>query len=436
MGFFGHKKAQSPDEEVREYAGIEDAENLQSDDEEEFVRTMQDPSAGRGIQGASSRKNAILVLAIGIPIVIGMFLWFGYSTLKGFGLLSQEKQEEPAAVMKISDEEYARIVRENRELRERLLTVEKQSSNIMGELEKVLDKRLAEWSQKLPEERDEEVERELQELEERKKELDQVLHQIQESLQEKERAEAVPKTGSSSETTSFSTVVQWVNANKQEEEARRQALAEYKPPFDKREGVAVGSCIPGVLKTTLISSSIIDRFLAVAETTEKIEVADGYFLPAGARFLGKVHADMDARRLVVNINRLQFGSVDMEVEGILLDSRGNPGIVTKYIDPLQQSLWSSMLPNILSAAASAAQEMYDYVDRDGYYREAPRATWENAGYQGLADALDTQAQIMMEIQSRKKPVILAHSGIPVQIQLTQKLPLDILIEAGIVEASR
>ncbi len=39
---------------------------------------------------------------------------------------------------------------------------------------------------------------------------------------------------------------------------------------------------------------------------------------------------------------------------------------------------------------------------------------------------------LAEIQARKSPVIIVERDIPVQIQVTERIPLDILLEAGVV----
>lgn len=433
MGIF--KKDKNPaDEEVREFAGVGEEDDLVPEEDENFIRSMQDPSYGRGVGGGSSRKKAVMVLLIGLPVVMGMFLWFGYSTLKSFGIFSSSEPKS-TAVVQVSDEEYARLAEENRELRERLSTVERQSSTMMSNIENTIDRRLEDLVKKIS--GDGAIpEKEREAMRKQQAEMEALLAEIRLSLEEKKKAEAVPGAGSNVPTTSYTAVRQWTDARNQEEADRLRAIAEYKAPFDKRVGVALGTSVPGILKNTLISSSMIDRFFAVIETTQRVEISGGHYLPQGVRFLGKVRADFESRRLIVDITKLQYGDVDVNVEGILLDVRGNPGIVTKYIDPLQQSLWSTFLPNMLAAAASAAKEMYEYVDGDGYYRTSAKPTLENAAYQGASDALRMQSQILLEIQSRKKPVILAHSGLQVQVQLTQKLPLDLLMEAGVIEKGR
>jgi len=48
------------------------------------------------------------------------------------------------------------------------------------------------------------------------------------------------------------------------------------------------------------------------------------------------------------------------------------------------------------------------------------------------DALRMQSRILLEMQSRKKPVIIVNRNIPVQIQISERIPLEILIESGVV----
>jgi len=143
--------------------------------------------------------------------------------------------------------------------------------------------------------------------------------------------------------------------------------------------------------------------------------------------------DFESRRIIVRVEKMQYKDVEMPVSGIVLDERGNPGLVSKYIDPLNQAVWGSLLPNMLAAAADAAQDMTDYYDEDyDMERERPEFSERNIALQGAADALRLQSQILMEMQMRKKPVIIVNKDIPVMIQVTERIPLEILLESGVV----
>ena len=54
----------------------------------------------------------------------------------------------------------------------------------------------------------------------------------------------------------------------------------------------------------------------------------------------------------------------------------------------------------------------------------------NVALQGC-DSLRMQARILRKY-SEKSPVIIVERDIPVQIQVTERIPLDILLEAGVV----
>jgi hypothetical protein len=99
-------------------------------------------------------------------------------------------------------------------------------------------------------------------------------------------------------------------------------------------------------------------------------------------------------------------------------------------------MWSTLLPNIMAAAAEAAQDMITTTDRWGYTRDEPEFNSRNVALQGVGNSLRLQSQIMYEVQARKKPVILVRRNIPVEIQILKVIPLDILVEAGVLEGGQ
>ena len=119
--------------------------------------------------------------------------------------------------------------------------------------------------------------------------------------------------------------------------------------------------IPGKLLTTLISYTVMQDFYAVIETTESYPISVGVTLPAGVRFLGKVIPDFESRRIIVRVERMQYKDVEMPVSGIVLDERGNPGLVSKYIDPLNQP-WKSSSQH--ACWLPMLQDATDYYDDD------------------------------------------------------------------------
>ena len=83
------------------------------------------------------------------------------------------------------------------------------------------------------------------------------------------------------------------------------------------------------------------------------------------------------------------------------------------------------------------QDMTTYhnsVTGDSY--ERPTFNAENAVLQGTSNALSSVSSLMLQQHMRKQPTIIVKSGIPVQIQISEKLVLDSLIDTGIVRPSR
>ena len=130
----------------------------------------------------------------------------------------------------------------------------------------------------------------------------------------------LPMQGSNAVTASYNTVQAWTAAAKTEEEALKKQ-SEGEPAWDSRQGLQPGLMIPGILRTTLVSSTLLDRFQPCMQTTERIQVAPGFWLPAGTYFLGTAKADFDARRIVVDVNRLQYGNSVVPLKGVMLDGR-------------------------------------------------------------------------------------------------------------------
>jgi uncharacterized protein YdcH (DUF465 family) len=361
-----------------------------------------------------SGKNMKVVFGffgIGFVVIIGAILYGAWS----FGLIGG-KQAPPAPEISTSEAQLKQLLEERRELESRIKTLEEERSNMQNMAEML--------SEKI-----EPLQRQIREIEYLKDEISRLrseMARVPETMEEVEPPE--PVQGSSSRTELFSSVREY---QARREEAARVEIPE--PKFTKAKGVQTGRMIPGKLLTTLISSTAMQDFYAVVETTENFPVSTGLTLPAGVRFLGKVIPDFESRRVLVKVERMQYGDVEMPVSGIVLDERGNPGLVSKYIDPLNQAMWGSLLPNMLAAAADAAQDMTDYYN--DYYdeeRRRPEFSDKNVALQGAADALRLQSQILMEMQMRKKPVIIVNKDIPVMIQVSERIPLEILLESGVV----
>lgn len=381
---------------------------------EEKYAPVQEVSGMTEPQKPKGHKNfrvVLLLLAVGFAVVIGAVLY----GMRSFGVFSRPK-EQPQQVQ-TSEAQLKQLLEERRELESRIKTLEEERSNL--NVAEMLDEKMGPLQKQL-----EEVQALQSEIQNLKDEIAD-MSQLQEEVEEEP---IEPAEGSSGKTTLFSAVQEYTARLAEESKVDIPA-----PKYTKGKGVQTGRMIPGRLLTTLISSAALQDFYAVVETTESFSVASGAELPAGVRFLGKVLPDFESRRIIVKIEKMQYGDVEMPVSGIVLDERGNPGLVSKYVDPLNQAMWGSLLPNMLAAAADAAQDMVSYYDEDyDEERERPEFSEKNVALQGAADSLRLQAQILTEMQSRKKPVIIVNKDIPVLVQITERIPLEILLESGVI----
>lgn len=364
------------------------------------------------------KKNKKMVLVF-FAVAFIAIVFAGLFGMRSLGLFGKKAVSVPAEVQ-TSEMQLKQLLEERRELESRIRTLEEERENLQTNMAEMLAKRV------------EPLQRQVEELESIRNEISSLRREMANLVvvreEEETEEEWEPKEGSDSETILFSQLAEY------NERLDKLASSErIEPKFSKAKGVQTGQMIKGRLLTALISSTAVQDFYAVVETTEGFSVEGKMTLPAGVRFLGKVIPDFASRRIFVKIEKMQYKDVEMPVSGLVLDERGNPGLVTKYIDPLNQAMWSSLIPNMLAAAADAAQDMVTYYDRDYYEeRERPEFSERNVALQGAADSLRMQARILAEIQARKSPVIIVERDIPVQIQVTERIPLDILLEAGVV----
>jgi hypothetical protein len=371
---------------------------------------MTEPEKPKG--GGKNKKVVFLFFGAGAIVILGAILYGAWS----FGLIGRKPAPPPPEVS-TSEAQLKQLLEERRELESRIKTLEEERDS-MQNMAAMLSERI------------EPLQRQIREIESLRNEIARLREEMMyvPTVEEEEIEPPEPMQGSSSKTALFSSVQEY--QAKLTEEAKVEIP---EPKFTKAKGVQTGQMIPGKLLTTLISSTVMQDFYAVIETTESYPISVGITLPAGVRFLGKVIPDFESRRIIVRVERMQYKDVEMPVSGIVLDERGNPGLVSKYIDPLNQAVWGSLLPNMLAAAADAAQDMSQYYSV--YYdeeRERPEFSEKNIALQGAADALRLQAQILTEMQMRKKPVIIVNKDIPVMIQVTDRIPLETLLEAGVV----
>jgi len=359
-------------------------------------------------------RTALLILGAGVAIVV-VALFYGLGSL---GILGEKKQQ-PSEIQ-TSEAQLKQLLEERRELESRIKTLEEERVSLQANMAEMLSEQVKPLQEQVSE---------LVSLKEEIARLQSELEAGRQPQKETEEPEEKPepKEGSSQKTALFSALDSY---NAKLAEAAKVDVPE--PKYTKAKGVQTGQMIKGRLLTTLISSTAIQDFYAVVETTESLSIDGRLSLPAGVRFLGKVVPDYESRRIFVKVEKMQYRDVEMPVSGVVLDERGNPGLVSKYVDPLNQAMWGTLIPNMLAAAADAAQDMVTYYDRDyDEERERPEFSTKNVALQGTADALRVQAQILTEIQTRKKPVIIVNKDIPVLVQVTGRVPLNILLESGV-----
>jgi len=359
-------------------------------------------------------RTALLILGAGVAIVV-VALFYGLGSL---GILGEKKQQ-PSEIQ-TSEAQLKQLLEERRELESRIKTLEEERVSLQANMAEMLSEQVKPLQEQVSE---------LVSLKEEIARLQSELEAGRQPQKEPEEPEEKPepKEGSSQKTALFSALDSY---NAKLAEAAKVDVPE--PKYTKAKGVQTGQMIKGRLLTTLISSTAIQDFYAVVETTESLSIDGRLSLPAGVRFLGKVVPDYESRRIFVKVEKMQYRDVEMPVSGVVLDERGNPGLVSKYVDPLNQAMWGTLIPNMLAAAADAAQDMVTYYDETyDEERERPEFSTKNVALQGTADALRVQAQILTEIQTRKKPVIIVNKDIPVLVQVTGRVPLDILLESGV-----
>lgn len=421
------------DFEMRDHAPLHNDEyrgERESPREAPNVVGMTDPTKGRA--PAKDWRRAALVLAVSSLVFLGLLFYMGADLMRTFGL-NQRGSGTSGKDPTFSETDYLRQQEELKEREQRLKTLESEreqmDTRMRARIEDAKREMANEWNAKLAESiatlNDTLIRQQAEHME--------ALYQMEMRLK-KPDTPVRSLEGSTKKSVVFSSVAE-VTARQEQAETELAKRAATPPNFTIGPGVMRGATIPAVLETTLISSKAAENFFARAVTTEAFEVSPGYVLPPGSVFLGRVRSDFDARRIYVEVEHLQVGATEVAVKGTMLDERGNPGLVTKYIDPLNQALWSSILPSMAAAVADAAKEYTKTVNSvTGATEYTTKPTARNTAYQGMGDALRLQSEILLEMQARKKPVILVKSGIPVMIQTTEKIPLELLVESRAIRA--
>ncbi len=86
-----------------------------------------------------------------------------------------------------------------------------------------------------------------------------------------------------------------------------------------------------------------------------------------------------------------------------------------------------------TAAADSAQDMIETKNSiTGSTEQRPEFSTRNVLLQGVGNSMRLQSQVMYEVNARKKPVIIVKRGIPVEIQVLDTIPLEVLLDAGII----
>lgn len=393
---------------------------------------------GGGKRGDSPLKRFIpfiLSVVLLIVVVAGLF-----AMISG----SSNETVAPGGVT-VEEQEHMARLDEERQMREKIALLENQNKELLSQIDQMsmtVDSRITDRMSAILEELKAQKSREgspevLARLDEMRAEQERLRGQIAAMSDgdltvnsEGEIVKRERKEGSSGNTLIFNTIADR-ETRRQAEESSLKADASKQAAYDLTPGVPTGTNVPAQLKTMMISSTLLDRFHVVAETVEEYEFMPGIVLPKGVRFIGKATPDFDSRRILVDVNMLQYGNAEIKMEGVMLDGRANPGMVTKYSDPLMNGLPLIFLSSILSSTATMAQETTESYTWNGNAYDRPKWNTENILLEGAGDALDNFSDVLMQIYARKKPVIQVKRNIPVYVQFTHKMPLSTLLGAGV-----
>ncbi len=407
-----------PDEDIEEISDVE---------HEEYHAGMQDATADGVPQ---KRKINFVMIGILLVALVGMLVFVATR------VIGSRTVEEPAK-LNLEDEQFKKMLAEREELEKRLKIAEEQARFEKSEMDKRFENLMKMLSDA--------EEKRLRELEER----DRLLREEMERLRQQQRpapevqvpVKTEPLKGNTSKTIAFDTTKATLEARAKEAEAARLALnaTAYANRIDSEPGLPASTFVDAVLETKMVSlySQIGAENWIRARVKSDVPVEKGFTIPAGTVFIGKATPDYLARRMTVELTKMIVGSVEIEIKGVLLDKRGNVGMVTRYVDPKQRAIWSSIIPNMLSAIASGMIETKSvYVKNSSgeeYYEDVPKRTLENAALEGASKTLQDQAKLIQQINAEKLPIIIVDAPIPVKVQITEKIPLGLLIEAGVAK---
>lgn len=390
--------------------------------------------------GTGKKKSSLLFNLLFFGGILIAVVIFGWTTISP--MLARFKPEAKNPVTSLEEERYKLLLQEREEMAKRLKIAEDKMALEKQEQEDRFARMLKTMQEADAKRAAEQVERDRLMREEMQKLLKQ---QKPDPQQEKTEVQAKtePLKGSAAKTRAFDLTA--ATMEKRMAEAKATQEAAFDPISSKIHsgpGLRTASMIPAVLKTRIVSlyqRAGLDNWI-VAETTAPIEIAEGT-IPAGTRFLGKAVADYTARRMTVEIMRMQVGTTDIEMRGVLMDKRGNVGMVTKYVDPKQQAMWASLIPNLLSAAARASQDLVTEQHTDGttgdtWTSQRREVSARNIGLEAAALTMENQAQLMQQISDEKQPIIIVEQGTDVLVQLIDRIPLELLIQAKTINLKK
>ena len=384
-----------------------------------------------GPQKEKKNGNGLKIAMLVTAMVLAIMALLAFQYLSSDTGSPARVEDDPARQREIE------ALRAKEEAEEKLALTEHKYNDAINQMDSLIAQRVAEElakrEQSVPGDVNTALAEQLKAINESQERLREEMNRL---AAKKEEEELQPKEGSSAPTISFNLLPQIKQAQMEENE-RIKAEQMIEPEIDVRMGLQAGHMIPAKLDNAIYSSTLLEGYWVSATTTEPFEILKGYVLPKGVRFIGKATADMDSRRIVVNIEQLQYASSTVKVKGMILDRLGSPGLVSKYVDPLDRAILPIMLTSFASATAEALQDMTGYYNRiDGSYYERPDFDAGNAALQGTADTLESAANLIAASAARKKPVIIVRSGIDVKVQISDKLTMDKLIESGIVRPIR
>ena len=384
-----------------------------------------------GPQKEKKNGNGLKIAMLVTAMVLAIMALLAFQYLSSDTGSPARVEDDPARQREIE------ALRAKEEAEEKLALTEHKYNDAINQMDSLIAQRVAEElakrEQSVPGDVNTALAEQLKAINESQERLREEMNRL---AAKKEEEELQPKEGSSAPTISFNLLPQIKQAQMEENE-RIKAEQMIEPEIDVRMGLQAGHMIPAKLDNAIYSSTLLEGYWVSATTTEPFEILKGYVLPKGVRFMGKATADMDSRRIVVNIEQLQYASSTVKVKGMILDRLGSPGLVSKYVDPLDRAILPIMLTSFASATAEALQDMTGYYNRiDGSYYERPDFDAGNAALQGTADTLESAANLIAASAARKKPVIIVRSGIDVKVQISDKLTMDKLIESGIVRPIR